>query len=132
MKRVSDKQRERNKDKVENVKEMHNLFRQIWDEREDEEGYCYCFETGISMHGSKYRSNTACYDHVLEKGKGSYPEYKYLRENIIILHPDVHYSKGVNIDRCPKVKAYREQLLTLHKEGRLYDPSTGDEREEEE
>lgn len=119
MKRVSDKQKERNKNKANEAKEIHALFREIWDEREDEEGYCYCFETGRALHGSTYRGNTCCYDHVLEKGQGAYPQYKAVKKNIVILHPDVHTQKGVDIDKCPKLKAYKEELLLLHAEGEL-------------
>lgn len=119
MRKVSEKQKERNKNKADETKEMHTLFREIWDEREDEEGYCYCFETGRAMHGSTYRGNTCCYDHVLEKGKGAYPEYAKTKENIIIIHPDVHHQKGRDIDKCPRIKEYREKLLSLHQEGKL-------------
>lgn len=121
IRKVSDKQRLRNEQKSNETKEMHNLFREIWDEREDETGFCYCFETGIPMHGSTYRGNTCCYDHVLEKGENSYPEYKMVKRNIVIIHPDVHTLKTHNIDKCPKIKAYRELLLSLHAEGELYD-----------
>ena len=84
LRKVSAKQKERNKKKVELTKKMHELFRQIWDEREDEMGYCYCFETGVPMHGSTYRSNTACFDHVLEKNDQAFPQYMMTKENIII------------------------------------------------
>lgn len=119
MRKISEKQKERNENKAKETKEMHQFFREIWDEREDEGGYCYCFETGRAMHGSTYRSDTRCYDHVLEKGKASYPEYRMVKENIVIIHPNVHAQKGVNIDKCPKLKAYREKLLALHIEGKL-------------
>lgn len=119
MKRVSEKQRERNKGKSQDTERLHRLFKEIWDEREDEEGYCYCFESGRPLHGSKFRSNTCCYDHVLEKGTGSFPEYAFKKENIVILDPEVHYQKGRDIDKCPKVKAYREELLILHQNGSL-------------
>lgn len=103
------------------MNKLHELFREIWDEREDEEGYCYCFESGVAMHGTRFRSNTCCYDHVLEKNKDSYPEYEMVKKNIIILHPDVHALKTGSIDKCPKVKAYRDELLALHEEGNLKD-----------
>ncbi len=119
MKKISDKQKERNKEKAKEVEAMHALFKEIWDEREDEEGYCYCFETGRAMHGTKFRSNSCCYDHVLEKGKQAYPQYKMVKKNIIIVHPEVHAQKGNNISKCPKIKEYREYLLSLHIEGGL-------------
>jgi hypothetical protein len=119
MRQVSVKQKERNKEKAQETEGLHKLFKQIWDEQEDESGYCYCFETGRAMHGSAFRSNTCCYDHVLEKNEKAYPQYTKTRENIIIVHPDVHTMKGRDIDKCPKIKEYRNKLLTLHEEGKL-------------
>jgi hypothetical protein len=119
MRKISEKQIERNKLKVENTKILHKLFLEIWDEREDESGYCYCFETNTPMHGSKYRGNTCCYDHVLEKGENSYPEYSLNKKNIIIILPDIHNNKGRDIDSTPRIKKYREELLKLHEKGEL-------------
>lgn len=121
MRKVSEKQKQRNKEKSASTAEMHAWFREIWDEREDEEGFCYCFETGRALHGSIYRSNTCCYDHVLEKGKNSYPEYAFVKKNIVIIHPDVHQEKGRSLDRVPKIKVYRDYLLSLHYENKLND-----------
>lgn len=104
--------------KQQEAEKMHKLFRDIWDEREDELGYCYCFETGVPMHSSEYRNITTVYDHVLEKGVGAYPQYKWVRKNIIIVHPDVHMRKGIN---TPKIDKYRKELLSLHYSGNLTD-----------
>lgn len=114
IKKISKKQREKNKEKTIITQKMHSLFLEIWDEREDLEGACYCFETGRRLDGRIYRSNTCCYDHVLEKSK--YPQYALDPKNIIILHPDVHQQKGLDIDKVPKVREYREKLLSLHYE----------------
>lgn len=105
------------KNKKEEAMRLHALFREIWDEREDLEGVCYCFESGQRMDGSRYRGNTCVYDHVLEKGK--YPEYKFLKKNIIIIKPEIHEKKGKDIDSVPKIKKYREYLLSLHYENKL-------------
>ncbi len=86
----------------------------LWDSREDETGNVYCFETGVEMHGSNFRSNTCCYDHVLEKN--AYPEYEFDERNIVIIHPEVHTRKTNNIDLTPKIKAYREKLLALYEQ----------------
>lgn len=95
--------------------EMDSFFREIWDEREDEVGYCYCYETGQPMHGSKFRSNRCCYDHILEKSV--YPQYKFLKKNIVILHPEVHAAKGSGV--TPKLNKLREKMLSLHNENKL-------------
>lgn len=117
MKKVSKKQAEKNKEKAKETKEMFSLFREIWDEREDEQGFCYCFESGRPLDPVQYRSNSAVYDHVLEKSM--YPEYKFNKKNIIIVHPEIHQQKGSNIDKCPKIKDYREKLLSLHLDKKL-------------
>lgn len=119
MRKVSKQQREKNKLKAEETRRMHDWFREIWDEREDEEGNCYCYETGRVLPGKYYRSNTCCYDHVLEKS--SYPQYKFIKKNIIIVHPDIHNLKGSDVDRVPRIKAYRDKLLELHSENKLED-----------
>ena len=119
MRRVSKKQEERNKEKASETEKLHQLFKSIWDEREDESGCCYCFETGAPMHGSIYRSNSACYDHILEKSR--YSQYKFTKKNIVIVLPNIHQQKGRNIDKTPKMKEYREELLNLHQQGKLND-----------
>ena len=121
MRKVSSKQKERNKKKAEETALMHRWFKEIWDEREDEVGNCYCFETGQVLPGYLFRSNTCCYDHVLDKSPSSYPEYTMVKKNIIIVHPEVHQQKGKNIEKCPKIKAYRDYLLSLHEENNLKD-----------
>lgn len=102
-------------------KEVHTLFKKIWDEREDEQGNCYCFETGRTLYGSTYRNLTNCYHHVLEQGQTKYPEYAKVKKNIIIVHPEVHLRTHQDIDKTPKIKEYREKLLSLHYENKLKD-----------
>ena len=119
IRKISVEQKERNIKKADETKELHKLFRIIWDEQEDETGCCYCFESGVPLHGSNFRHRTACYHHVLEKGEGSYPQYTLTKENIIIVSPEVHEKVGNSIENCPKIKAYREYLLNLHYENKL-------------
>lgn len=103
----------------EEQKEIHQLFKEIWDEREDEQGNCYCFETGRTLYGTSYRNNSCCYDHVLEQGVTKYPQYTKTKKNIIIVHPDVHFTRHQDIDKTPKIKEYREFLLSLHYKNEL-------------
>lgn len=119
MNKISEKQKERKIKEKEKTENLHRLFREIWDEQEDEQGFCYCFETGKPLHGSIYRSNTGCYHHILEKGIKSYPEYTNNKQNIVIVCPQIHQQTHKSIEKVPKIKAYREQLLSLHKEGKL-------------
>lgn len=100
-------------------KEIQQIFKEIWDGREDEQGNCYCFETGRTLHGYTYRNSTNCYHHVLEQGKTKYPEYAKTKRNIIIIHPDVHLDVHQDIDKCPNIKKYKEFLLSLHYKNEL-------------
>lgn len=123
MKKIIRKAEERwnkvRKDKLEETARLHKWFTQIWDEREDEYGYCYCFETGAPMHRSQYRMLSTVYDHVLEKS--AYKQYKYVKRNIVIILPEVHSQKGSDISKTPKIMAYRDDLLLLHDSGNLND-----------
>lgn len=105
----------------ENTMKMKLWFMEIWDERQDKNGNCYCFETGQLMKREVYRENSACYDHVLEKQENQFPQYKFTKKNIVIILPTVHYQKGTNIDFTPKIKTYKQHLLELHYENKLYD-----------
>lgn len=119
IRKVSDKQRKRNQDKGELTKQLHSLFLDIWDDREDPQGNCYCYETGKILPRHIYRSNTSCYDHVLEKSK--YKEYTLVKKNILILDPQIHSNKTKNIDSTPRIKKYKEYLLDLHYSNLLKD-----------
>lgn len=90
-------------------------FLEIWDDRCDDNGNNYCFETGRLLKQEYFRNNSSCYHHCLFKEK--YPEYRFLKENVVILHPDVHAQVHVDIDKTPKTKKYtlelRNKLLSL-------------------
>lgn len=119
IRKVSDKQKERNKNKANETLEMQKLFLEIWDSQEDEAGYCYCYESNKAMHYSEFRNNSCCFHHILEKGAGSYPQYKMLKKNIIIVYPNIHTQVHKDIEKTPKIKKYREYLLSLHNKGEL-------------
>lgn len=70
------------------MNELHKRFLQLWDEREDENGWVTCFETGKGMHRSSYREVSACYSHILPKKE--WPQFKYEAWNIKIVTPEAH------------------------------------------
>lgn len=117
LRKISKKQAVKNKVKALRTSEMHEWFRELWDEREDEEGYIRCFESGRPLHGRIYRSNTCCYDHVLEKSV--YPQYAMNKKNIVIIHPDIHTVRHKDLDNCPRIKKLRMELLELHAQNKL-------------
>lgn len=103
----------------ETQEEVHQLFKKIWDEQEDDEGNCYCFETGRTLYWRSYRNTSNCYHHVLEQGKTKFPQYKKIKKNIIIIHPDIHLMVHQDIDKTPNIKEYRKYLLSLHYKNEL-------------
>lgn len=54
---------------------------------------------------------TLFFHHLLEKR--NYPEFRYTPENIAILCADCHTQAETDIDKTPKTKARREQVLKL-------------------
>lgn len=114
---MTEKQKKKKEEKALETKELHEWFKTLWKEREDENGWIRCFETDVLMHRDDYMENISVYDHVLEKNR--WPEYKFLPENIVIIRPHVHNQKGINIDKTPRIKEYREKLLNLHYENKL-------------
>lgn len=79
-------------------------YQEMWDEREH-----VCFETGKPLVGDAL---TLYFHHILPKAK--YPQYRYEKWNIVLLHPDVHSQVETFIDKCPRVKALTEHLKTVY------------------
>jgi len=107
--------------KEQNAK-RYSLFLEIWDERrkwdeEEKEWYVPCFETGVPLWESKYKTNKSCYSHILSKKK--YPQYDLLKNNIEIVHPNEHYLFELNEDNTPNQKERKSQLLLLHTKNEL-------------
>lgn len=76
----------------------------IWDEREHS-----CFETGKPLTEEPL---TLYFHHILPKAK--YPQYRYEKWNIVLLHPDAHSQVETFIDKCPRVKALTEHLKIVY------------------
>lgn len=84
------------------------LYLEIWGERAH-----VCYETGKSIPKPLIQN----FHHVLEKAQ--YPQYRHSRWNIVIVTDDTHNQVHSNIDKTPKIKALRENLLLLHQENKL-------------
>lgn len=75
----------------------------IWEEREH-----VCFETGQPILGEPL---TVYFHHVLEKGIRRFAKYRHEKWNIVLITWATHDQVGIDIDRCPKIKEYRDKLL---------------------
>lgn len=121
LKKMSERRMKEREEKKGEHDKMMTWFQQIWDERQDEKGCCYCFVTKAKMRREIYREVSSCYDHVLEKQENQFPQYKWVKKNIIIVLPSVHSQKGMDITKTPKILAYKNLLLTMHELGILKD-----------
>mgnify|MGYP003467327390 CR=1 FL=1 len=86
---------------------MYKKFHEIWDKQETN-GYCICYATGVKLYRNSYRDNSCVYHHVLLKSK--YPQYALEEWNIVIVHPDAHTQVHSNIRKCPKIMELTEKL----------------------
>jgi hypothetical protein len=87
------------------------FYLEIWDERDH-----ICFET------DQYLGNepqTLFFHHVLEKGIRRYKKYRHCKWNIVLISWQVHDQVGMDIDRCPKIKAYHDKLLKQIEDGTI-------------
>lgn len=129
IKKVSEKQKVKNELKKEQVEKRHQMFLEIWDEREETDSagnkFVRCFETGKRMSREFYRENTCVYHHILEKSDSKFPQYDLVKDNIVILHFDVHNQVHTNIDKTPKVKAKYQELLQKHLNNELWMQKNG-------
>lgn len=101
---------------AEAVKQL-TFFIDLWLERCDDDGNCFCYETGEKLLGDYLIDNSCCYHHILPKEK--YPEYKYSKENVVILEPSVHTQVHTDMDKTPKVKELTYLLKQKHKDGSI-------------
>jgi hypothetical protein len=101
--KISKKQVLKIKDKKELSEKDKLFYQEIWNEREH-----ICFETGIYLGDE---SKTLFFHHVLEKGTRAYKAYRHCKWNIVLISWQVHDQVGMDIDKCPKIKAYRDLII---------------------
>lgn len=94
---------------------LHQFFLYLWDKQEDENGYCYCYETGKSMCRSIYRENSCVYSHCFPKS--TYQQYAENEDNILICLPEIHAQWEVNREKTPKMLEYFNQLKEKYENG---------------
>lgn len=103
--------------KVAETAKMFAFFLSVWDERSDKDGNCFCYETGVRLWRGRYRENFACYHHVLHKE--TYPQYKYCKENIVIIEQNIHTQVHTNMEKTPKVYELTKTLKQKHNDETL-------------
>lgn len=96
--------------KIADKEKMIKLFVEILNERKDENGWLYCFETGVKIP-KRYYDTTLIYHHLLEKGIEKYKKYKFEKWNIYTILPEVHTLTHSDIDKTPRLKAEKERLI---------------------
>lgn len=85
------------------------FYLEIWDEREH-----ICFETDEYLGDEP---QTLFFHHVLEKGIRRYKKYRHCKWNIVLISWQVHDQVGMDIDRCPRIKAYHDKLIKQIEDG---------------
>lgn len=86
------------------------FYSEIWEEKEHR-----CFESDIWLGDEPL---TLFFHHVLEKGIKKYAKYRHCKWNIVLVSWLVHDQVGKDIDKCPKIKAYHDELLKGIKNGK--------------
>jgi len=99
------------------MNDLHKWFLKVWDEREDDNGNIYCFETGQKMNRKYYRENTAVYSHILPKHL--FEKYKMEKWNVKIVMPEAHHQFSIDPEKAPKQYELYKKLLDLHNKGKL-------------
>jgi hypothetical protein len=89
------------KKKISRFKEDVEFYQSIWERRKH-----VCYETGEYL-GNEAR--TYMFHHVLEKEK--HDQYRHEEWNIVLVSWNTHAQVHSNIDKTPKIKALKAQLL---------------------
>ena len=109
IKKVSDKQKLKNMEKKELSIKQREFFLSLWEQNEDINGYCVCFECGGKMSAQSYMNNSCCYSHILPKSK--FPEYRFEPWNVKICHPNCHAAFETFPEKAPNQYDLQKKLL---------------------
>jgi len=108
LRKISQKQIEKNKEKKELTQKQNEFFLSIWNKSPH-----YCKACGIYL-GDEPKNYM--FDHLLEKSK--YPEYRLTEENIFVCCLDDHTRKTNGFPH-PKHQYAIDRVMKLHLEGLL-------------
>lgn len=90
------------------LEELHQWEFELWDKREDKNGYCYCFETGTPMHRSLYRQNLCVYSHCFSKS--THKKWAMEEWNLLIVLPGIHNQWEADSSKTPKMLKYFKEI----------------------
>lgn len=82
------------------IEKRNAFFESIWNERPHR-----CEVTGASLGKTP---NTMYFHHILPKNK--YPQFAFDKDNIIILHPNIHASVELDMYKYPEINERRLAL----------------------
>lgn len=108
IRKISEKQKEKNLEDKERTRLLHKWFWELFDEKKDKDGYVYCFETGTPMHESMYKLNSCIYSHCYPKS--SHPQYAMKEWNVLLVLPNIHHQWEVYPEKCPKMWNYMKKI----------------------
>lgn len=100
IKKISEKGLIKKEKKKEYTQKQWELFMEIWAERPH-----ICFETGVKIYGEPL---STMFHHCIYKSVR--PDLALVKENIVLITPDVHQTTHIDINKTPKIKAYTEYL----------------------
>jgi hypothetical protein len=105
------KTNEQKAEKKRATEEMWKFFLEIWNERPHR-----CEVTGKFLGKEPL---TTMFHHLLPKQDSCFPQYKFKKWNIALIHPDIHTTVEQNMDLVPKLKERYLELLQAHKDCKL-------------
>lgn len=109
MRRISEAGKKRKEQKKIDLERLHQWLFELFDKRKDQDGYVYCYESGVRMHESKYKYNLLIYSHCYPKA--SYPQYAMEEWNVLIVMPEKHNQWGDDRSKTPRMKEYFDNLV---------------------
>ena len=92
--------RKRKEVDIQAIEKRNAFFEEIWKERPH-----ICEVTGANLGRIP---NSMYFHHILPKNK--YPDFEFKKDNIIILHPNVHASVEMNMNKYPEINERRLAL----------------------
>lgn len=117
IKKISEKQILKNKEKATNTRKLHEWFLSLWDKVCDENGDVRCFETGKLLKREYYMKNSCCYSHCFPKSTHS--QFAMESWNVLIVHPDVHAQWELDRNKTPKMLEYYNTIKEKYEINKL-------------